>query len=123
MILEVSIHAPGYGKKDLEYGDHSRIREVFTPLDVTGTLEAEFQARKGRFIVSGKGHPSILTGAGTDHCATLKVCADNVIADKARMHVQRRMDKEVRFIEMDFQPSLRETGRWSSSDMEFQCRG
>jgi hypothetical protein len=57
LILDASIHLPGCGEKDLEYGDHSKIREVPTPIDVIGTLEAEFKAGKGRFIVSGKSHP------------------------------------------------------------------
>ena len=38
------------------------------------------------------------------------------------MHVQRSFDKQVRLIELDFQPDVR-TGKLSSSEMEFQCRG
>jgi len=51
------------------------------------------------------------------------VCADLIMADKARKEVQRRMNKRVRLVELDFQPSLRETGWPSSTDMEFKCKG
>jgi hypothetical protein len=45
------------------------------------------------------------------------------MADKARKEVQRRMNKRVRLVELDFQPSLRERGWSSSTDMEFKCKG
>ncbi len=50
-------------------------------------------------------------------------CADRVMADKVRREVQRRMNKRVHLVELDFQPSLRETGWPSTSDMEFKCKG
>ena len=37
----------------MEYGEHSRIREEPTPVDVKGTLDAEFN-RTGQIMVSGK---------------------------------------------------------------------
>jgi hypothetical protein len=45
------------------------------------------------------------------------------MADKARKEVQQRMNKRVRLVELDFQPSLRETGWPSATDMEFKCIG
>jgi hypothetical protein len=45
------------------------------------------------------------------------------MADKVREEVQRRMNEKVRLVELDFQPSLRETGWPSSTDMEFKCKG
>jgi hypothetical protein len=49
-MLDITIH----GKKDLEHGKHSRIREVSTPPDVGGTLKNEFNNQKGQIMVSRK---------------------------------------------------------------------
>lgn len=57
LILDISIHAPDFEEKVLPYGSHRRITEVRTPIDVVGSLEAEFRSQKGRFVVSGKSHP------------------------------------------------------------------
>ncbi|KAH7370285.1 hypothetical protein BKA65DRAFT_471505 [Rhexocercosporidium sp. MPI-PUGE-AT-0058] len=102
-ILEVRLHVLDYGKKDLEYGNHSKIKKIFTPPNVVKVLEDEFESHRGKVMVSQ--------------------CADRVMADKVRREVQRRMNKRVRLVELDFQPSLRET-RWPlSNDMEFKCKG
>ncbi|KAH8674404.1 hypothetical protein BGZ60DRAFT_403841 [Tricladium varicosporioides] len=102
-ILDISIHVlQGGGKKDLEYGDHSRVRESFGPFMV-GTLDGEIKNQRGRIMVS--------------------LCANKTVADEARTYVRRKMDKGVRLVELDFEPSLRETGRLLSADMEFKCRG
>lgn len=40
------------------------------------------------------------------------------------MEVQRTMDKRVRLVDLDFQPTARESeGPSTAADMEFQCRG
>jgi len=126
LILDISIHGPEeYGKEDLEYGDHSRIKETFAPLNVVGTLDEEFKIQRGQIIVSRKSRPqsSTMSCPITNLCVTLKVCADKAVSDKARNYVQLRMDKRVRLVELDFQPSSRETGRLSSADLELSCIG
>ena len=60
LILEISIHLPGKGQEPLEYGNHGSIKEIPTPADVIGTLEAEFNTQRGRIMVSGESRPSIL---------------------------------------------------------------
>ncbi|KAH6662697.1 hypothetical protein B0J14DRAFT_570854 [Halenospora varia] len=54
-------------KKDLEHGDHSRVRESFGPLDMVTMLIEEFKNQRGQIIVS--------------------FCADKAVADKTQMHV------------------------------------
>lgn len=54
LILEISIHAQDYRKEDVEHGNHSRIRETSSPINVVETLEAEFKAQRGQIIVSRK---------------------------------------------------------------------
>jgi len=63
LILDISIH----GKKDEEYGDHSRIKEVSGPLDVVGTLRDEFKNQRGQIMVSRKKPPSLLSHALAHH--------------------------------------------------------
>lgn len=58
LILEISIHVQDYGKKDLEYGSHSRIKEIFSPPEVVGVLETEFKTQRGKILVSRKSYPS-----------------------------------------------------------------
>jgi hypothetical protein len=121
-ILEVRIHVQEPGEKDVEYGTHGRIKKTFDQLDIVEVLKTEFKSRRGRVMVSRKSRPS--------HHHTIQpptdivtVCADRVMADKARKEVQQRMNKRVRLVELDFQPSLRETGWPSATDMEFKCIG
>lgn len=102
LILDISIHAPD-AEKDKPYGSHSRILETSVPPNVVKILDAEFEDRRGRIMVS--------------------LCADTAITDKARKHVREKKNKWVRLVELDFQPSLWETGRLFSSDMDFQCEG
>jgi len=103
-ILEVRLHVLDYGgKKDLEYGNHSKIKKIFNPPNIVEVLQTEFESHRGKVMVSQ--------------------CADRIMADKVRREVQRRMNKRVRLVELDFQPSLRETGWPSTSDMEFKCKG
>jgi hypothetical protein len=61
LILEVCIHVPGYGKENLEYGTHSKIKKNSGSPDIGGVLGTEFRAQKGKIIVSRKSHPSTLT--------------------------------------------------------------
>jgi len=125
LILEISIHVQDYQEKDLEHGNHSRILETSDPADVVGILKAEFKTQRGKIMVSRKSRPPILSRSCrcANPCVNSKVCADSAIADEARMYVKRRPIKWVRLVELDFQPSLRETSWLSSADMEFQCRG
>ena len=55
------------------------------------------------------------------------VCADNAFASRVRAGVQRGMDKAVRLVQLDFQPSLRrsgkETGKEDTLELDFKCRG
>ncbi|KAG4412489.1 hypothetical protein IFR04_014383 [Cadophora malorum] len=103
-ILEVRLHVLDHGgKKDLEYGNHSKIKKIFNPPNIVEVLQTEFASHRGKVMVSQ--------------------CADRVMADKVRREVQRRMNKRVHLVELDFQPSLRETGWPSTSDMEFKCKG
>jgi hypothetical protein len=57
-ILEVRLHVQDYGKEDLEYGSHSKIKKIFAPPNVGDVLDTEFKAHRGRVMVSRKSHPS-----------------------------------------------------------------
>ncbi|KFY32480.1 hypothetical protein V493_00160 [Pseudogymnoascus sp. VKM F-4281 (FW-2241)] len=103
VILEISLHAQEYGKKGLAYGTHDKLNKSLAPLDVEGLLQKELSARRGRIIVS--------------------LCAEGAIADRARAHVQARMDERVRLVELDFRPSQCESLVTDTAEMEFTCRG
>ncbi|KFY02760.1 hypothetical protein V490_00407 [Pseudogymnoascus sp. VKM F-3557] len=100
----VSLHVPESGKQDEELGTHSKIKVTSTPPDIEGLLRKEIAGgRRGDIIVS--------------------LCADNAIADRARTQVQTHMDKGVRLVELDFQPSSFRTAAKDTRGMEFSCRG
>lgn len=54
LILEASIYVQEYGKTDVNYGRHSKIKEISTPLDIEGLLQKEISAQLGNIIVSGE---------------------------------------------------------------------
>ena len=58
---------------------------------------------------------------------TLSVCASSALAAEIRNRVRRDMNKDVRLLELDFEPSLRtsrkEGGKEDVIDMDFLCRG
>ncbi|XMA13701.1 hypothetical protein WAI453_006492 [Rhynchosporium graminicola] len=52
-ILEVRLHVLDYGgKKDVEYGNHSRIKKIFTTPNVVEVLQTEFKSHRGKVMVS-----------------------------------------------------------------------
>ena len=57
LILDISIHAQD-SKEDLEYGNHSRIRES-GPANIVEILDAEFETQRGQIMVSRKNALSI----------------------------------------------------------------
>jgi hypothetical protein len=56
-ILEVRLHVQDYGKEDLEYGSHSKIKKIFAAPNVVEVLETEFKSHRGRVMVSRKSRP------------------------------------------------------------------
>jgi hypothetical protein len=83
------------------------------------SYEKEFRDRRGRVVVSGKSFPPLASGDATNQN---KVCADHGIRDAARMHVQRRMERRLRLVELDFQPAPR-GARPAPADIEIHCKG
>jgi hypothetical protein len=53
-ILEVRLHVENYVKEDLEYGSHSKIKKIGGWPNVGDVLRAEFNAYRGRVMVSRK---------------------------------------------------------------------
>ncbi|KFY68733.1 hypothetical protein V496_00877 [Pseudogymnoascus sp. VKM F-4515 (FW-2607)] len=68
-ILEISLHAQEYGKKDEAYSSHNKLNKSFGPLDVEGLLQKELSARRGRIIVSRKPPAPPATGPTFYICA------------------------------------------------------
>jgi len=52
-ILEVRLHVLDHGgKKDLEYGNHSKIKKIFNPPNIVEVLQTEFASHRGKVMVS-----------------------------------------------------------------------
>jgi hypothetical protein len=122
LILEIHLHIPGYDKEVI-YGTHARIKKS-GPVDVAAVIMTELKSCKGKVLVSSKLNLLIFHS-----CTNCRIaCADRDVADQVRTEVKQRMDRRVRLVELDFQPSLRARRRLRerqrlSSDMEFKCRG
>lgn len=57
-ILEVRLHVQNYVKEDLEYGSHSKIKKIGGSPNVGDVLGTEFEAHRGRVMVSRTNRPS-----------------------------------------------------------------
>ncbi|KAM0147863.1 hypothetical protein ACHAQE_010092 [Botrytis cinerea] len=87
------------------YGTHQKIHKIFAPANVRSILNGEMTTRKGSLIVSA--------------------CANKAMSMNIRNTIQQGMDEQMRFIELEFQPSLHSntTSAVSDDSMDFACAG
>lgn len=43
-IIDISVYVQDYNKDDTEHSSHSRIKEIFSPLDIVGVLKVEYES-------------------------------------------------------------------------------
>lgn len=103
------------------YGTHQKIHKIFAPANVHSILNGEMTTRKGSLIVSGKSL-KIQRKFGT---LIPKACANKAMSMNIRNTIQQGMDEQMRFIELEFQPSLHRntTSAVSDDSMDFACAG